>query len=107
MDKICVIDFGEAFYFSSAPEFLGIPENYLPPELLLLDEEDEDGAESAPIGPSCDLWALGCTLFEIRAQIPLFYMIFDPDELVAEAVQFFGKLPDDAWTIWKARGRLF
>ncbi|PTD06568.1 hypothetical protein FCULG_00007189 [Fusarium culmorum] len=52
---------------------LGIPKNYLPPEVLL-DLPDA-------VGPACDLWALGCTLFEIREQLPLFYMIYDSDEL--------------------------
>ncbi|KAK7433291.1 hypothetical protein QQZ08_000229 [Neonectria magnoliae] len=85
-DQICVIDFGESFPISSPPDDLGIPENYLPPEVLL--------EEANAIGPACDLWALGCTLFEIRQQIPLFYMIFDDQELVAEMVRFFGKLPE-------------
>ena len=34
-DRICVIDFGESFPISSPPADLGIPENYLPPEVLL------------------------------------------------------------------------
>ncbi|KAF4440362.1 hypothetical protein F53441_12310 [Fusarium austroafricanum] len=94
-DEICVIDFGESFKFSSPPEDLGIPEHYLPPEVLL---ECPDS-----VGPACDLWALGCTLFEIREQIPLFYMIPDTHELLAEMVTFFGKFPEDWWAKWEAR----
>ncbi|KAI1347920.1 kinase-like protein [Xylaria sp. FL0043] len=99
-DQICIIDFGESFPISSPPEDLGMPENYLPPEVLLEDQENA-------IGPACDLWALGCTLFEIRQQIPLFYMIYDKDELLAEMVRFFGKLPEPWWDKWEAREDFF
>lgn len=99
LEEICVIDFGESFKFSSPPEDLGTPENYLSPEVLLECPE--------AIGPACDLWALGYTLFEIRQQIPLFYMIYDQDELVAEMVRFFGKLPEPWWGKWEAREEYF
>lgn len=98
-DKICVIDFGESFPISSPPAELGIPENYLPPEVLL-------GQDDA-ISRSCDIWALGCTLFEIREQLALFYMIFDRDELMAEIVRFFGKPPQEWWDKWEAREDFF
>lgn len=98
-DQICVIDFGEAYPFTSPPEDLGMPENYLAPEILL---EEEDA-----VGPACDMWALGCTLFEIRQQIPLFYMIYDLDELLAEMVRFFGEFPADWWDKWDARKQFF
>ncbi|TVY65765.1 Serine/threonine-protein kinase SRPK [Lachnellula suecica] len=100
-EEICIIDFGESFPTSSPPANLGIPENYLPPEVLV-DFEDETA-----IGLGCDLWALGCTLFEIRRQMALFYMIEDPDELLAETVNFFGKLPETLWRKWEARADFF
>jgi serine/threonine protein kinase len=98
-EEICVIDFGESYKFSSPPEDLGIPENYMPPEILL---EQPD-----MIGPACDIWALGCTLFEIREQLSLFYMIYDKDELLAEVVRFFGKFPEERWEKWEAREEYF
>jgi serine/threonine-protein kinase SRPK3 len=98
-DQICIIDFGESYPTSSPPENLGIPENYLPPEVLLEVEKS--------IGPASDLWALGCTIFEIRRQMPLFYMINDWDKLLAEMVGFFGKLPERLWEKWDARADYF
>ncbi|POR38860.1 Uncharacterized protein TPAR_00948 [Tolypocladium paradoxum] len=122
-NDICIIDFGESFPISSPPPNLGIPENYLPPEILLEDDLFDDGEQddeelgdegskgmeprgnfSELIGPATDMWALGCTLFEIRQQIPLFYMIYDRDELLAEMVGFFGKPPQDMWDKWQHRG---
>ncbi|KND87627.1 hypothetical protein TOPH_07747 [Tolypocladium ophioglossoides CBS 100239] len=101
-NDICFIDFGESFPISSPPPNLGIPETYLPPEMLLEDDlfdngeldqelvdESSNGMEppgnfSELIGPTTDMWALGCTLFEIWQQIPLFYMIYNRDELLVE-----------------------
>lgn len=99
MEQICIIDFGESFQSSSPPADIGIPEEYLAPEVII------EGGPS--IGPACDLWALGCTLFEIRRQKPLFYMINDRDELLAEMVGFFGKLPERWWGEWEARADFF
>jgi serine/threonine protein kinase len=71
-----------------------MPENYLPPEVLLSQEN--------AIGRACDLWALGCTLSEIREQLRLFYIIFGKDNLLAEMVHFFGKPPQTLWDKWEA-----
>ena len=73
--------------------------HYLPPELLL---EQKDA-----VGVACDIWALGCTLFEIRQQIPLFYMMFDAEDTLIEMVQFLGKMPQHWWDEWKAHEKYF
>jgi len=99
-DQICIIDFGESIPMASPPTDLGIPEEYLPPEVLI-----EGGSA---IGVGSDLWALGCTLFEIRRQMPLFYMINEKDELLAERVYFLGgKLPGRLWGKWEGRADFF
>lgn len=98
-DKIMIIDFSEAFRTSSPPSDLGIPEHYLPPEVIFKSE----GA----IGIGCDIWALVCTLYEIRAQIPLFYMTRDEDDLLSEMACLFGKLPEPWWSQWNNRGDFF
>ncbi|ERS99721.1 CMGC/SRPK protein kinase [Sporothrix schenckii ATCC 58251] len=71
------------------------------------DNKDNPKGERAAIGPACDLWALGCTLFEIRQQTALFHMIHDPDDLVAEMVRYFGKLPTQWWDTWERRAEYF
>ncbi|EEU35146.1 uncharacterized protein NECHADRAFT_88695 [Fusarium vanettenii 77-13-4] len=97
-DQITIIDFGESFDFSSPPSRLGIPRQYIPPELLL------SGGPPAS-GPAADLWALGCTLFEIRQQKPLF--AGKPDQIVCQMMRAPGKPPAELWDKWEARNEFF
>ena len=64
----CIIDFGESFDVSDPPLDLGIPQIYCSPEYAL----DKN------IGFGCDIWALGCRLFDIRKGRRLFDT-FDDD----------------------------
>jgi len=57
-DDIAVIDFGESFLASKAPESTGIPQSYCPPEGFF--------ENAGTFGFGSDLWALGCSIFEIR-----------------------------------------
>ncbi|KAJ5907539.1 hypothetical protein N7495_000221 [Penicillium taxi] len=111
-DQFCLIDFDECFLISSPPPDSGTPECYLPPEVLL---EMENGIESDissdenyqcshkyPISSACDLWALGCTLFEIRKQNKL---LDDQEPLLADMVRLLGK--PRWWNNWKTRKNFF
>lgn len=98
-EKIMIIDFSEAYRMSSPPSDLGIPEEYLPPEVIFKSDN------SIEVG--CDIWALACTLYEIRSQIPLFYMPIDEDDHISEMVCYFGKLPEPWWSKWEKRGKFF
>lgn len=57
-DDIAVIDFGESFLVSNAPEATGIPLPYRPPEGFF--------ENCGTFGIGSDIWALGCSIFEIR-----------------------------------------
>lgn len=98
-DRICVADFGESFDVNDLPEDLEIPQEYRAPEYIL---DKRLGAES-------DLWALGCTLFEIRTGRRLFDLPDDdPDEHLARIVQVLGKFSEPWWsTTWEARTQYF
>ena len=95
-----LIDFGESFDVSSdAPEYPGTPPPYRSPELIL---EDAAGIPS-------DLWALGCTLFEIRTGRKLFDLFDDEDDEYLDAMcQILGKLPEPWWsTTWERRSVIY
>jgi serine/threonine protein kinase len=82
---ISVIDFGQAFRVSDPPDDLGIPGPYRSPELLL----------DRSVSMSCDIWALGCTLFAIRTGRTLFSCFDDEDDEYLETmVNLLGKMPE-------------
>ncbi|KAI1123109.1 kinase-like domain-containing protein [Nemania abortiva] len=91
----CVIDFGESFEISNPSADLGIPQVYRAPEYVL----------DKTIGVDCDLWALACTIFEIRTGRRLFDTFDDdPDEHLCKMAMVLGKLPEPWWSeTWEAR----
>ncbi|KAI0973383.1 kinase-like domain-containing protein [Xylaria arbuscula] len=93
--EVCITDFGESFEISNPPPALGIPQIYLPPEYVL----------DKTIGASCDVWALACTLFEIRTGRRLFDTFsYDQNVYLYSLVWILGKLPEPWWsTTWEAR----
>ncbi|KAK5655723.1 hypothetical protein OQA88_5260 [Cercophora sp. LCS_1] len=96
---ICITHFGESYDTNDPPEDLGIPQEYRSPEYIL----------DKRVGVGSDIWALGCTLFEIRTGRRLFNPAYDdPDEHLAQMVTTLGKLPEPWWTTtWEFRRRWF
>lgn len=97
--KSCLIDFGESFEISQPPDDLGIPGPYRSPELIL--------DEIASFGS--DIWALGCSLFEIRTGRKLFNPFDDEDNEYLDAfVRVLGRRPEPWWsTTWEDRRRMY
>ncbi len=98
-ENILVIDFGQSFFCTQPPtNGVGTPTAYCAPELIF--------DNNASIWS--DAWALGCTIFEIRAGISLFTSFFGgPDEILRQMVQTFGRLPEPCWDRWGYRHPLF
>jgi serine/threonine-protein kinase SRPK3 len=97
-DQACIIDFGESYDSSSPPEALGIPLGYCSPELIF------DGS----VGVGTDIWALACTIYELRSMGRLVETFDgDDDEVILQMVKLLGKLPEPWWTSWDARHRWF
>ncbi|KAG4432460.1 hypothetical protein IFR05_012050 [Cadophora sp. M221] len=94
-----LIDFGESFEISHPPDDLGLPGPYRSPELIV----DKNA------GFGSDIWALGCTLFEIRTGRELFGTFDDDDNEYLDAfVQVLGRLPEPWWsTTWEDRRRIY
>lgn len=98
----CINDLGEAFIATNPPNDLGIPPPYRSPELFL---EKNDPSVS---GFGSDIWALGCTLFEIRTGRKLFNLFDNEDDDYLDAmVSVLGKMPEPWWSTWEARRRLW
>jgi len=98
MNDACLIDFGESFQVSVPPTDLGIPTSCASPELLF----DHDA------GLPGDLWALGCTIFEIVTGRKLFPDMFgDGEDVMLQWAQLLGRMPDRWWDLWEARENFF
>ncbi|KAH8587070.1 kinase-like domain-containing protein [Bisporella sp. PMI_857] len=97
-DQVSIVDFGESYDMHSPPEDLGIAASFRSPELLF----------DNTIGVGCDLWALACTIYEVRTRSPLFENFMDDDdEVIAQMVPLLGKAPEPWWSSWKARGQWY
>lgn len=92
-ENILLIDLGEAFLAPSPPpKGVGTPVQYRSPELAL-----ESTASKAS-----DIWALVCTIFELRAGFPLFESFIGSQLEVFEAMStILGRPPDPLHPVWK------
>ncbi|KAJ6444327.1 DNA polymerase epsilon subunit C [Purpureocillium lavendulum] len=116
LSEIRVVDFGQAFPVDQPVDVdaLGIPTHYLPPDIIIATQtEPRDGRipRIRPMldvraGRASDVWALGCTIFEMRLQEPLFYG-GSHNSLLEDIVDALGMLPDRTWLCWSSRYEYF
>ncbi len=97
---IYLVDLGETFHLTAPPaKGLGTPASYCAPECHF------DLAAST----QTDIWALACTIFEIRAGYQLFqaFMGEYEDEVAQQVVTALGKMPEPWWSNWTLRDAFF
>lgn len=85
-NDIAVIDFGESFLVSEPPEDTGIPPHYGAPETFI----DKCG----DLGFGSDLWALGCTICQVRVGSEPFFDVGDIWYLMKYWENLNGPLPE-------------
>ena len=91
-----LIDLGEAFLSQTPPlNGVGTPNQYASPELLLKKQASKWS----------DIWALSCTMFEMRSGFPLFEsgLGFD-SHVLEEMVRILGKPPESLCATFEERG---
>ena len=92
-DHIMIIDFGIAFLQDQSSPDIGTPKNYCAPEFLF----------KIARSVSSDVWALGCTIFEMRTGSGLFRYkgTSTRDQRLIAMVKLLGPLPEKWWDEWK------
>ncbi|KAF9771001.1 hypothetical protein IL306_011375 [Fusarium sp. DS 682] len=86
LDDICLIDCDQAFLVSSSPKkTLGTPPGFLAPEV----------AVGKPASPASDVWALGCTILQIRSGSSPFLIpnVDSPANLLPWVSEYIGRIP--------------
>jgi serine/threonine-protein kinase SRPK3 len=83
--NIIIIDFGAAFFLDKPPEDIGTPAPFCSPELLL----------NQVTGKPSDVWALACTIFEMRTGELLFESFaFGEEDVLQSMIGALGPLPE-------------
>jgi serine/threonine-protein kinase SRPK3 len=92
-DQIIIIDFGIAFLHEQSSTEIGTPKAYCAPEFSF----------GSLRSFNSDMWALGCTIFEIRTGACLFRYRGVPtrDQVLVSLVQMLGRLPEIWWKEWE------
>ncbi|KAI0889308.1 kinase-like domain-containing protein [Annulohypoxylon maeteangense] len=82
--RVVIVDFNDSFYHSDPPSFPKWNRQYAAPELLFT---------KTLSGPLQDIWALACTIYEIKTRTPLFSEYENYTSLIRQMELWFGPLP--------------
>ena len=98
--RIVISDFGESWLSGTeSRNELNTPVLSRPPETFF---------SKTSIGSPADVWTLGCTLYEILGERPLFEGFMpDTDDIIAEMISCLGLPPDQWWRSWQAKDEFF
>ena len=99
--RIMISDFGEAWLGAEIEpkRKLRTPVLFLPPEATF---------SKSLISFPADIWTLGCSIYDIMGERPLFEGLMpDVDDVIAEMVSCLGPLPQPWWEKWRARKEFF
>ncbi len=94
-EEIKIIDFSEAFLNSQDERTkLHTPLSFRAPESFF----------GEPIGPPADIWAFGCTVFDIFGNGNLFNgFMSSKDSILVEMIGLLGTLPSQWWERWESK----
>ncbi|EED18306.1 conserved hypothetical protein [Talaromyces stipitatus ATCC 10500] len=93
-----ITDFGSSFFLGKEPSTLHTPAVLCPPEIVF----------RGKVNSSADIWTLGCTLYDMLGERPLFETwADDPDEVIGGDGEHLGKLSTRVWQQWEKRPEFF
>ena len=94
-----IIDFGIAFLQDQLSPDIGPPKSYCALEFLF----------HSPRSVSSDIWALGCSIFEIQTGSQLFRYKWRPTrtQTLKAMVKILGTLPNKWWLDWEGGGEWY
>ncbi|KAI9791148.1 MAG: hypothetical protein M1835_000514 [Candelina submexicana] len=99
-----IMDFGESFFQESRPEHLATPLVFRAPEVIF--NQRSKGEINIDWDYRSDLWALGCFIFELVFNRPLFTSSDDEEFLIYEMTGIAGPLPTSWAPYWDSSDRL-
>ncbi|KAI9724760.1 MAG: hypothetical protein M1812_000035 [Candelaria pacifica] len=99
-----IMDFGEAFFRDSRPEYLSTPLVFRAPEVIFY--ELSKGEINKDWGYQSDIWSLGCFIFDLVFSRSLLTRDRDEADLIYEMTGTIGPLPNSWNSYWDWEDRL-